>query len=89
VNLADLIDVKGMKAQGNQMTKLKVKEIVLTHPIDESPEPWPELKVNTEVGEDADTEILEEDDDEGPTPSMEWDLTKKEEEDNEDQIKLF
>jgi hypothetical protein len=45
--------------------------------------------VNTEVGEDADTEILEEDDDEGPTPSMEWDLTKKEEEDNEDQIKLF
>ncbi len=89
VNLADLIDVKGMKAQGNQMTKLKVKEIVLTHPIDESPEPWPELKVNTEAGEDADTEILEEDDDAGPTPSMEWDLTKKEEEDNEDQIKLF
>jgi topoisomerase-4 subunit A len=88
VNLADLIDVKGMKAQGNQMTKLKVKEIVLTHPIDESPEPWPELKVNTEVG-DADTEILEEDDDAGPIPSMEWDLTKKEEEDNEDQIKLF
>ena len=89
VNLADLIDIKGMKAQGNQMTKLKVKEIVLTHPIDESPEPWPELKVNTEAGEDADTEILEEDDDAGPTPSMEWDLTKKEEEDNEDQIKLF
>jgi topoisomerase-4 subunit A len=89
VNLADLIEVKGMKAQGNQMTKLKVKEIVLTHPIDESPEPWPELKVNTEAGEDADTEILEEDDDAGPTPSMEWDLTKKEEEDNEDQIKLF
>ena len=41
LNLADLIDVKGMKAQGNQMTKMKVKEIVLTHPIDESPEPWP------------------------------------------------
>jgi topoisomerase-4 subunit A len=89
VNLADLIDVKGMKAQGNQMTKLKVKEIVLTHPIDESPEPWPELKVSTEAGEDADAEIIEEDDEAGPTPSMEWDLTKKEEEDNEDQIKLF
>jgi topoisomerase-4 subunit A len=88
VNLADLIDVKGMKAQGNQMTKLKVKEIVLTHPIDESPEPWPDQKVSTETGEGVDTEILEEDD-AGPTPSMEWDLTKKEEEDNQDQIKLF
>ena len=43
-NLADLIDVKGMKAQGNQITKMKVKEIVLTHPIDESPEPWPQEK---------------------------------------------
>ncbi|MEN9973334.1 MAG: hypothetical protein RIS20_1681 [Bacteroidota bacterium] len=89
VNLADLIDVKGMKAQGNQMTKLKVKEIVLTHPIDESPEPWPDQKVSTDGGEGADTEILEDDDEAGPTPSMEWDLTKKEEEDNQDQIKLF
>jgi topoisomerase-4 subunit A len=89
VNLADLIDVKGMKAQGNQMTKLKVKEIVLTHPIDESPEPWPDQKTNTETGEGEDVDILEEEDEAGPTPSMEWDLTKKEEEDNEDQIKLF
>lgn len=89
VNLADLIDVKGMKAQGNQMTKLKVKEIVLTHPIDESPEPWPDQKVNADAGEGADVDILEEEDEAGPTPSMEWDLTKKEEEDNEDQIKLF
>ena len=87
VNLADLIDVKGMKAQGNQMTKLKVKEIILTHPIDESPEPWPEEKP-TESTTDEEVEILEEDE-AGPIPSMEWDLTKKEEEDNEDQIKLF
>lgn len=87
VNLADLIDVKGMKAQGNQMTKLKVKEIVLTHPIDESPEPWPDQKP-TEPTEEGEVEILE-DDEAGPIPSMEWDLTKKEEEDNEDQIKLF
>ena len=87
VNLADLIDVKGMKAQGNQMTKLKVKEIVLTHPVDESPEPWPDQKPKESINEEE-VEILEEDE-EGPTPSMEWDLTKKEEEDNEDQIKLF
>jgi topoisomerase-4 subunit A len=87
VNLADLIDVKGMKAQGNQMTKLKVKEIVLTHPVDESPEPWPDQKPKESTNEEE-VEILEEDE-EGTTPSMEWDLTKKEEEDNEDQIKLF
>ena len=88
VNLADLIDIKGMKAQGNQMTKLKVKEIVLTHPIDESPEPWPDQKKSESMSEEE-AEILEEDDEAGPIPSMEWDLTKKEEEDNEDQIKLF
>ena len=87
VNLADLIDIKGMKAQGNQMTKLKVKEIVLTHPIDESPEPWPDQKP-AESTKDEEAEILE-DDEAAPIPSMEWDLTKKEEEDNEDQIKLF
>ena len=86
MNLADLIEVKGMKAQGNQMTKLKVKEIILTHPIDESPEPWPEEKPTESTNDDV--EILEEDE-AGPIPSMEWDLTKKEEEDNEDQIKLF
>ena len=80
LNLADLIDVKGMKAQGNQMTKMKVKEIVLTHPIDESPEPWPQAEeIHDEV------ELLE---DEAETPSMEWDLSKKED-DNPDQIPLF
>lgn len=80
LNLADLIDVKGLKAQGNQMTKMKVKEIVLTHPIDESPEPWPQAE---EILEE--TEVLE---DEAETPSMEWDLSKNED-DNPDQIPLF
>ena len=80
LNLANLIDVKGMKAQGNQLTKMKVKEIVLTHPIDESPEPWPQAE---EVLEEAE-EVLEE----AETPSMEWDLSKKED-DNPDQIPLF
>jgi topoisomerase-4 subunit A len=45
VNLADFIDVKGMKAQGNQLTKLKVKEIVLTHPV-EGEEPWPDEQMD-------------------------------------------
>ena len=80
LNLADLIDVKGMKAQGNQMTKMKVKEIVLTHPIDESPEPWPQEE-ELEI-EDAQAE------DEAEPASMEWDLSKKED-DNPDQIPLF
>ena len=89
MNLADLIEVKGMKAQGNQMTKFKVKEIVLTHPIDESPEPWPDQKVHTEDAVGEELEILEEEDMAGPTPTMEWDLSQKEEDDNQDQIKLF
>jgi topoisomerase-4 subunit A len=80
LNLADLIDVKGMKAQGNQMTKMKVKEIVLTHPIDESPEPWP-VEETLEI-EDQQAE------DEAEPASMEWDLSKKED-DNPDQIPLF
>ena len=81
LNLADLIDVKGMKAQGNQLTKMKVKEIVLTHPIDEGKEPWPNAK---------EEEIIDELDpiEDAETPSMEWDLTKNED-DNPDQIPLF
>jgi topoisomerase-4 subunit A len=81
LNLADLIDVKGMKAQGNQLTKMKVKEIVLTHPIDEGKEPWPNAQ---------EEEILDELDpiEDAETPSMEWDLTKNAD-DNPDQIPLF
>lgn len=86
MNLADMIEVKGMKAQGNQMTKLKVKEIVLTHPIDEGKEPWPQDEVAVTT-EDNDTEI---DTEEGDAPTVEWDLTKKPDEDeDEDQMKLF
>jgi topoisomerase-4 subunit A len=81
LNLADLIDVKGMKAQGNQMTKMKVKEIVLTHPIDEGKEPWPNQQPE-EITEELDP--IED----AETPSMEWDLTKTED-DNPDQIPLF
>ena len=45
-NIADIIDVKGLKAQGNQVTKFKVKEIALNHEIDGG-EPWPEDTCST------------------------------------------
>ena len=80
LNLADMIDVKGMKAQGNQLTKLKVKEIVLTHSIDEGKEPWPEELQESELT------ISEESTDE-EAPTMEWDITT--DEDDEGQPTLF
>lgn len=85
VALADFIDVKGMKAQGNQLTKLKVKEIVLTHPI-EGDEPWPEDENLELAGELAD---MEEDEDGATT--IEWDLTKGDDDTDEvsDQPTLF
>jgi topoisomerase-4 subunit A len=91
IQLADFIDVKGMKAQGNQLTKLKVKEIVLTHPI-EGDEPWPadivEELPETADGEDSQEGFISEE--EGGGPTMEWDLTKKiEDEDDKDQMSLF
>ena len=79
MHLADLIDVKGMKAQGNQITKLKVKEILLTHPIDEGKEPWPDSS------SDETTEKLNSSED---STTMEWDVTKEEGDEN-DQITLF
>jgi len=89
VQLADFIDVKGMKAQGNQLTKLKVKEIVLTHPI-EGDEPWPEdiVEETQEATDGTDAQEEFSSDEEGTGPTMEWDLTKKDEED-EDQMTLF
>jgi topoisomerase-4 subunit A len=74
-----------MKAQGNQMTKLKVKEIVLTHPINEGKEPWPQDEVVEIESEENEEAISDED---GDAPTMEWDLTKKED-DNPDQMTLF
>ena len=85
INLADMMELKGMKAQGNQMTKLKVKEIVLTHPIDEGKEPWPQEEVNVSEADEID---VVDTDEEGEAPTMEWDLTKEDDEDA-DQMKLF
>jgi topoisomerase-4 subunit A len=89
VNIADFIEVQGMKAQGNQLTKLKVKEIVLTHEI-EGEEPWPEdVEVEgPDTDDDTDVAIDTEEGEDGTT--IEWDLTKKPEDDDEDgQITLF
>lgn len=80
INLVDFIEVKGMKAIGNQLTKLKTKEIQLIGPI-EGEEPWPETK-SPEVSNAAD--------DEAPF-EVEWDLTddKDANEDEAGQAKLF
>jgi len=90
VRLADFIDVKGLKAQGNQLTKLKVKEIVLTHPI-EGTEPWPEEEEiyleDTETNDDSDDRTTDESPTDGTT--IEWDFTKGKEETDEDQMTLF
>ena len=93
VNIADFIEVKGMKAQGNQLTKLKVKEIVLTHEI-EGEEPWPEdVQVEgPELDHDEDSGAdNEEGSEEIDGTTIEWDLTKKpeDEEDEDGQITLF
>jgi topoisomerase-4 subunit A len=78
LNLADLIEVKGIKAQGNQVTKSKIKEIVLTHAIGEGKEPWPE---EAEVPFEIEGEIAgnpEGETNEATTDSVEWDFTKNE-----------
>lgn len=79
INLADHIEVKGMKAQGNQVTKLKIKEIVLTHPI-EGTEPWPEDVKIEEIESDE-----EDNDDSDDENTMEWDLSNG----DDDQPTLF
>jgi topoisomerase-4 subunit A len=87
IEIAEFIDVKGMKAQGNQLTKLKVKEVVLTHSI-EGEEPWPEddIQPDTEVDDDDPDDSGDDGSSDGTT--VEWDLTKKDE-DNEGQLPLF
>jgi len=55
VELSDFIDVKGMKALGNQLTKLKTKEIQIVGPIDGT-EPWPEATKSAVLEEDTDAE---------------------------------
>ena len=77
IEFEEFIDVKGMKAQGNQITKLKVKEIVLDHAI-EGDEPWPEPEKPEEKQKEEDK--IEATEDEAPK-TVEWDLSKKDEAD--------
>lgn len=57
VRLDNFIEVKGMKAIGNQLEKLKTKEIELTHPIGGNT-PWPgeSEEENTQEPETPNTE---------------------------------
>ncbi len=52
--LSSLIDVKGLKAQGNQLTKLKVKEIQLLPKVEG--EDWPEPEIEEAVSSEASNE---------------------------------
>ena len=79
IDLDEFIDIKGMKAQGNQMTKLKVKEVILDHEIDGG-EPWPEVKK-----EEAPKVEGQED---NVSDTVEWDV-KPSGDDDTDQPKLF
>jgi topoisomerase-4 subunit A len=85
IQLADFIEIKGMKAQGNQLTKLKVKEIVLTQPL-EGEETWP-VEEKPLALDDDDSEGNDDGEEGSDGTTIEWDLTKDDEE--EDQMKLF
>lgn len=81
IDIADFIDIKGMKAQGNQLTKLKIKEVLPEIP-EGGEELWPEEQaVEPVIDAESDTTI---DTDEGESPTMEWDMTN-----DDDQPKLF
>ncbi|MDG1333688.1 MAG: DNA gyrase/topoisomerase IV subunit A [Crocinitomicaceae bacterium] len=86
IEMDEFIDVKGMKSQGNQITKLKVKEIVLDHDI-EGDVPWPEPEKLEPPAPVEEADDAAEGSEEAPT-KMEWDLSKKED-DDKDQKKLF
>jgi len=79
IELADFIDVKGMKAQGNQLTKLKIKEIV-PEELTQDAIIWPEENTSSE-------NLLENDEDAEELPHMEWD--EQNEQNEETQFKLF
>ena len=90
IEFDEFIDVKGMKAQGNQITKMKVKEIILDHAVD-GDEPWPEQeKEEASSAEDSieDIEATEVGTDDESPQKMEWDVSKEEDEDP-NQEKLF
>jgi topoisomerase-4 subunit A len=60
VELSSFIEVKGMKALGNQLTKLKTKEIQLVGPI-QGEIPWPEAPKSAAQQNDDDSDFDNED----------------------------
>lgn len=62
VELSSFIEVKGMKALGNQLTKLKTKEIQLVGPI-EGTVPWPETAKTRPLQAENDDDSDDENDD--------------------------
>ncbi|MFT7156090.1 MAG: topoisomerase-4 subunit A [Parvicella sp.] len=73
--LNELIDVKGLKAQGNQLTKLKVKEIVLLDTKDG--EEWPIAEI--EEVDEIDEEVESEENDEFTDENTDAETTSEEE----------
>ncbi|MFT4601381.1 MAG: topoisomerase-4 subunit A [Arenicella sp.] len=87
IELEDFIDIKGMKSQGNQLTKLTVKEIVLVGPV-EGVEPWPmpepPVEIDTPLNDEGESVAAVAD--EGPV-EMEWDITDDKKGDETDEAK--
>ena len=91
VNIADFIDVKGLKAQGNQLTKLKMKEIVVI-PGSEEETNWPEERAKESTADESfEDDDNDSDDEVSDGTTVEWDLTKgnDDDDDDEEQMKLF
>ncbi len=87
IDFDEFIEVKGMKSLGNQITKLKVKEILLDHDIEgDVPWPEPEKKPVPEDDDDSDNDNEDNDDDGEGGPTIEWDLSN---DDDDGQPKLF
>jgi len=71
VALNDIVDVKGDKAKGNQLTRLKVKDITLLEV--EPGEEWPEQEIPTVeslISEDIDTSPNKDNIQETPTDDI-------------------
>jgi len=83
VEIANFIDIKGLKAQGNQLTKLKIKEVVIQE--DNDLVPWPEEQNMEQENDELTSEELL-DSNENELPEMKWD---EEKEDDDQQLSLF
>jgi len=81
VEIADFIEVKGMKAQGNQLTKLKIKEILLED-LSKEDQLYPQENIINESNIEENEQI----DAENDLPHMEWDEINK---DEDKQLEMF